>query len=94
MMRVAIVELLISQLTDIFRIGLLVALLFTMLRNQANTGIAVPLIAGAFFVAVIIPAAMPIPGEPLARTIASGLVANAVILALLWAIWLVIRRWT
>jgi membrane protein YdbS with pleckstrin-like domain len=87
-----VAELLISQLTDVFRIGLLAALLFTMQRNRANTGMVLPLILGVVFVAVIIAVTMPVPGEPFWRIAASGFVANMIILTALWAIWSQIRR--
>ena len=83
--------LLLSQLTDVFRIGLIVALVITMRRTQAITGRAVPLLAGMVFVAVILPVTMP-PDDTLVRIIAVGLVANAIILGLtLGAAWLVDR---
>lgn len=51
----------ISQATDVFRIGLLIALILTMLRTEQATGTLVPLAAGILFVAVLIP--MTIPGS-------------------------------
>ncbi|NMD09322.1 MAG: hypothetical protein GYA66_15235, partial [Phyllobacteriaceae bacterium] len=41
--------LLTSQLTDLFRIGLLVGLFYTMARTKPQTGIAIPLLAGIAF---------------------------------------------
>ena len=38
-------DLLQAQLTDVFRIGLILALVFTMLRTQAVTGTILPLLA-------------------------------------------------
>ena len=73
--------LLIAQLTDVFRIGLIIALVLTMRRTQAMTGTIIPLLAGVVFVAVIIPATLP-TAEPLWRSIGVGLVANAIILGL------------
>lgn len=71
-------DLLISQLADPFRIGLIVALVLTTLRNAAISGTIVPLLAGAVFVAVIIPVAMEGGADP--TRIATGLVANAILL--------------
>jgi hypothetical protein len=48
--------LLMSQLTDIFRIGLLAGLILTMERTRAQTGVVLPIVAGIVFIAVIIPA--------------------------------------
>jgi hypothetical protein len=42
------------------------------------------------FVAVIIPATMP--SGPLWRAVAVGIVANAILLAVVLAVWTVIRR--
>ena len=74
-------DLLLAQLTDVFRIGLILALVLTMWRTRAMTGTVIPLLAGVLFVAVIIPATQP-TAEPLWRSVAVGLVANAIILGL------------
>lgn len=76
----------VSQCTDLFRIGLLAGLLLTMERTRAQTGVMLPLLAGIAFVAVIIPSTMPKPGVSLQQAMLSGVVANAVILAILWLI--------
>jgi hypothetical protein len=76
-----------AQLTDVFRIGLLAAMLYTTKRNQAQTGVAVPVVAGIVFVAVVISSTMPIANISIGRNIVSGLVANAVITAVLLAAW-------
>jgi hypothetical protein len=76
-----------SQLTDIFRIGLLAGLVYTAIRNQAQTGLVLPFVAGIVFVAVIIPSTMPKPGVELLHAVLSGLVSNAVIVAVLWLLW-------
>ena len=84
-------NLLAAQAGDVFRIGLLVALLLTTLRNRPITGMLLPLAAGAVFVAVIIPltGATTRP-EPLPMQVLAGLVVNAVYIALglgLWSLW-------
>ena len=84
-------DLLLSQLTDVFRIGLLIALLLTMLRTRATSGTAIPLAAGVIFVAAIIPMTQGAT-EPLWRSIATGLLANVMILAVLMAAWALFRR--
>lgn len=84
-------DLLAAQAGDVFRIGLLVMLLFTTLRNRPITGMLLPLAAGALFVAVIIPVTGTLPRpEPMATQILSGLLVNAVYLAIglgLWTLW-------
>lgn len=85
--------LLISQLTDIFRIGLLAGLIYTMENTRQQTGVAVPLIAGIAFVAVILPLTMPVSGVSTTQAIVSGLFANAFITALLWLIWSAVKKW-
>lgn len=83
-------DLLISQLTDPFRIGLIVALVLTALRNAAVSGMAIPLAAGVVFVAVIIPATME--GGIDAPRIGMGIAANVIILAAVLAIRALIGR--
>lgn len=86
-------NLILSQLADPFRIGLMVALVITMLRTQSTTGVWVPLAAGVVFVAVIIPSTI-LTGltQPLWQIVAVGAVSNAVLLAVILAAWAVYRR--
>lgn len=76
-------DLLISQASDIFRIGLLIALILTMFRTRNASGTVLPLAAGVVFVAVLIPmtqtGARP---EPLWTQVATGIVVNAVYVAI------------
>jgi hypothetical protein len=86
-------DLLISQLTDIFRIGLLVALTATMLRTRADTGIYLPLAAGVIFIALMIPMTLPGPaGEPFWRIASTGLVSNIILLGMIGAAFAVYRQ--
>ncbi len=86
-------DLLLSQLTDAFRIGLLIALFVTMLRTRAASGTWVPLAAGAVFVAVILPTTMQsTPGVPMTQLIGVGLLANVMILAIILAAWTLFKR--
>jgi hypothetical protein len=73
-------DLVISQLTDLFRIGLIIALVVTMQRTVAVTGRIIPLVAGVVFVAVLLPATMPSEAANLKDAILAGLVSNSVIL--------------
>jgi hypothetical protein len=76
-------QILTGQLTDLFRIGLMIALIITARRNVAATGWILPLAFGVIFVAVMIPTAMQSQStEPLWRLVAVGVVANLVILAI------------
>ncbi len=84
--------LLIAQLSDIFRIGFLAGLIYTTERTRQQTGVAIPLLAGIVFIAVILATVMPVPGVPVWRSILSGIAANALITAVLWLIWSVIKR--
>ncbi len=83
--------LLMSQLTDIFRIGLMAGLIFTMERTKAQTGVVLPLVAGIIFIAAIIPATMPRADVTMLQAIVSGLVANSIITAVLMAAWSFLR---
>ena len=73
-----IVDLVRDQALDIFRIGLLIALMFTMLRTRAATGVVIPLIAGIIFVVVIIPVTQgPNGAAPMWVQIGTGIIVNA-----------------
>ena len=86
-------NLILSQLADPFRIGLMVALVITMQRTQATTGVWVPLAAGVLFVAVIIPSTMLTAlAQPLWQVVAVGMVSNAIILAVILGIWAIYQR--
>ena len=74
------IDLVLSQLTDVFRIGLIVALVITMLRTSPVTGRVLPLAAGVVFVAVILPTTMPGNSGNLTYTIIAGLLSNTIIL--------------
>ena len=87
------IDLLQSQLTDVFRIGLIVALIATTLRTEGITGRIIPLLAGVVFVAVIIPTTMQTSDTPpLMQRIGVGVVANLIILGVCWGIWQTIAR--
>jgi threonine/homoserine efflux transporter RhtA len=75
-----VIELVFSQLSDVFRIGLIMALVVTMLRTSSVTGRVLPLIAGVVFVAVIVPSTLSGNSETLSQEIAAGLISNLIIL--------------
>lgn len=80
-------EMLSAQLLDPFRLGLLVALVVTMLRTEAVTGRWAPLALGVAFVAFIIPLTTQRgAAEPLWEQVLVGLVANVLLLAVVMAI--------
>jgi hypothetical protein len=80
-------EILLAQLTDPFRLGLIVALVVTMLRTEAVTGRWIPLALGILFVAAVLPMTTGRASEvPFATAILLGVVANLVLLALVMAI--------
>ncbi len=87
-----ITELIQSQLTDLFRIGLLTALLLTAYRTRAMTGLMTPLALGAVFVAALIPLQMQPDTPERVMAIGAGVVTNAVLLGLLAAARMVILR--
>lgn len=92
-------ETLMSQFVDPFRLGLVFFLFLTALRTRAATGLLMPLAFGVVFVAILIPlttganAAAGTSG--LAVAIATGIVANAVILGCylgVWSLWNRVRQ--
>ena len=74
-------DLVLSQLTDLFRIGLIIALVVTMHRTAAVTGRVLPLVLGVLFVAAMLPATMPSASASRTDAILAGLVSNTIILA-------------
>jgi hypothetical protein len=79
-------DLVAAQITDVFRIGLVIALFATALRTRQTVGLAVPLAAGVVFVAAIIPLTTG-PGAPFLPAFTAGLVTNAILLAVVGAAW-------
>ena len=80
-------EIFFDQLSDPFRLGLIVALVVTMLRTEAVTGRWIPLALGVLFVAVIVPTTIQAgSGEPVTTLVLVGIVANLVLLAVVMAI--------
>ena len=85
-------DLVLAQLTDVFRIGLIIGLVFTMHKTAAVTGRVLPLALGVVFLAVMLPATMPIPSVSFADAIVACLVSNTIILApVLGLAWLIAR---
>ena len=86
-------DILISQLSDPFRIGLIVALMVTALRTRSATGMLIPLGAGVLFIAVMLPSTMGLPeGADLVTAVGIGAVANSVLLSVALLGWLVYDR--
>jgi hypothetical protein len=85
-------DVLLAQLADPFRIGLIIALVVTMLRTAAVTGRLVPLAAGVVFVAVIIPMTLQAGQADVWRAVAVGVVANVILLGVVLALWTLFRR--
>lgn len=83
-----------AQLVDPFRIGLLIMLMVMAARTAQTVGTASPLLFGLVFVAVIIPLTLGQNDGNLVARIALGLVANAIILAVLIAARALIARLT
>lgn len=78
------VSLFTTQITDIFRLGLLAGLIYTTMRTRGQTGILLPLVAGIVFVAVIIPTTITKSNVDVASAVGVGIVVNAVIVAVMW----------
>jgi hypothetical protein len=87
-----LIDLVLSQLTDLFRIGMMVALVVTMRRTSAVTGRILPLALGVVFVAVMLPSTMPSGSASLVDAILAGLVSNLIILAPVLAMAAVVAR--
>lgn len=86
-------ELLQAQLGDVFRIGLIIGLIITAARTRAVTGIALPLAAGVVFIAAIIPLTTSTAvAAPFWMQVASGLIANLILLGVGLVLWTLIEK--
>lgn len=85
-------DLVLLQLTDPFRIGLIIALVVTMHRTAAVTGRALPLAMGVLFVAVILPTTMPSGKAAVGDAIRAGLISNLIIVGPVLAIAALVAR--
>ena len=85
-------ELVLSQLTDLFRIGLIIALVVTMHRTAAVTGRVLPLTLGVVFVAVMLPATLPSGTASLSDAVLAGLISNSILLVPVLALAALIAR--
>jgi hypothetical protein len=87
-----VTDLIQAQLIDPFRIGLIVALVWTMIRTAPVTGRLVPLALGVVFVAVMLPSTNPPSTGTLTEAVLAGLVSNLIILGIVLAVVAVARR--
>ncbi|MBX3598618.1 MAG: hypothetical protein KF874_13690 [Rhizobiaceae bacterium] len=87
-------DLLGTQLTDPFRIALLIGLLVTANNTAAHTGHLIPVALGVLFIAVLIPSAFGAGPAGFAATVAAGIAANLIILAICWVALTLYRRAT
>jgi hypothetical protein len=85
-------DILLAQLMDPFRIGLMVALGYMTLRLRAQSGVLMPLAAGVLFFAVMLPTSMPIAGAERILQMVTGVAANTVIVGILAAVWIAVER--
>ncbi|HTV72058.1 MAG TPA: hypothetical protein VMF90_26305 [Rhizobiaceae bacterium] len=88
----SILDLLVAQLTDPFRIGLIIALSFTTLQTVSQTGRLIPLGLGVVFVAVMIPMTMGAAEADRTMAILVGLVSNLIVLAVVFGLYLLWKR--
>ena len=83
-------DLFLSQLTDPFRIGLIVVMMLTAYRTRGAMGLMTPMAMGVVFVAAIIPMTMQPGSEDMIFAVGAGVVSNVIILlaamALRWAV--------
>lgn len=85
-------DIFVAQITDPFRIGLLIALLLTTRNTVARTGVVLPLLAGLVFVAILIPLTFSSGADDWWTLVAVGLLSNAAILAVALGLWLAFAR--
>lgn len=79
-----VTHLIMAQLADPLRMGLLVALLFVAANSKGMIGRGLPIALGLVFVAVLIPTAMASDeAEPVTAQIGVGFLSNAIILGIM-----------
>lgn len=88
----SLTDILIAQLTNPFRIGLMVALFWTTIRLRQDTGFLLPLAAGILFFAVMLPATIPLAGAGYTAQIIMGALAHLIIVAVIVAGWGLVQR--
>lgn len=82
-----------AQLTDPFRIGLIVVMVLTAIRTRAAMGMVIPLVLGVVFVALMVPMTMQTAqGGSLLWLAGVGVLSNAIILAAVLAIKAAIQK--
>jgi hypothetical protein len=87
-------DLILSQLTDPFRIGLIVVMMLTAYRTRGAMGLMTPMAMGVVFVAAIIPMTMQPDSPDQIFAIGAGVVANVILLLAAMAVRAVIVRVT
>jgi hypothetical protein len=86
-------QIIVSQLSDPFRVGLLVALLFFAANSRGGLSRWVPIALGLAFVAVLIPTAMASDsGEPVTAEIGAGFLSNTLIIGIMLAAEAVVEK--
>ena len=88
----SVTEIIAGQVTDPFRIVLLIGLVITMMRTRAATGVALPLALGGVFVAFLLPMTSTDALVPVAARVGWGLVSNTLILGVVLGVWTLIAR--
>lgn len=83
-------DIFLTQVTDVFRIGLMAGLIYTTHQTVRVTGKVLPLVAGIIFVAVIIPSTQ---GNNDLTQMGVGVLSNAAILAVLGPAYLAFLRY-
>ena len=85
-------DLFLSQLTDPFRIGLIVVMMLTAYRTRGAMGLMTPMAMGVVFVAAIIPMTMQPDSPDQIFAIGAGVVTNVILLLGAMALrWVVLR---
>ncbi|KQW31776.1 hypothetical protein ASE36_06005 [Rhizobium sp. Root274] len=86
-------DIVLSQLMDPFRIGLIFFLLLTALRTRANMGLWMPLAMGVVFIAILIPLTTAAASTVNRfEAIGLGIVSNGLILGVMLAGWSIARK--
>lgn len=74
-----------AQLTDVFRIGLLIVMVLTARNTASQLNANIPIVLGIVFVAILLPMTMGGGSPDRMQAIGVGLVSNTIIVAVVLA---------
>jgi hypothetical protein len=85
-----VVALVIAQLKEPFRIGLMIALAFMTVKNAKATGWVLPVIFGVVFFAYMLAVTFPVENYPVLFRVLVGVLSNGVLVGACLLVWFLV----